>query len=56
MECPRCHHRAIIHIDLQMKERAVSLLRCTHCDLQTWRDDEAVISLDEVLDLARVQR
>ena len=54
MECPRCNHRAVINIDLQVQGRAVTFLRCTHCDLQTWRDDAAAISLDEVLDLARV--
>jgi endogenous inhibitor of DNA gyrase (YacG/DUF329 family) len=56
MECPRCTHRAVITIELPMNGQAVTFLRCTHCDLQSWRDEATAISLDQVLDLARVQR
>jgi hypothetical protein len=36
--------------------RDIVFHRCTKCESNTWEEDGGVLSLDEVLDLARASR
>jgi hypothetical protein len=41
---------------MKVAGREIVFRRCSNCESNTWQDDAGTLSLDEVLELARVVR
>jgi hypothetical protein len=51
--CAGCAKTVLITIRMRVAGREIVFHRCSKCEANTWKDDARVLSLDEVLDLAR---
>jgi hypothetical protein len=54
--CTGCAKTVLITIRMRVAGREIVFHRCSKCEANTWKDDVGVLSLDEVLDLARAGR
>jgi len=52
--CSRCAKGAVVTIRMRIAGREVVFHRCARCEANSWQDDEGVLSLGDVLELARV--
>jgi hypothetical protein len=52
--CTGCAKTVLITIRMRVAGREIVFHRCSKCEANTWKDDAGVLSLNEVLDLARV--
>lgn len=52
--CSRCAKGALITIRMRIAGREVVFHRCARCEANSWQDDGGVLTLTEVLELARV--
>jgi hypothetical protein len=46
----------VVTIRMRVGERELVFSGCARCESNTWEDDGDVVSLDEVLELARTTR
>lgn len=53
--CRGCAKARLITIRLRVAGREIVFHRCSKCEANTWNDDEGVLSLNEVLELARAR-
>jgi hypothetical protein len=51
--CTGCAKTVLITIRMRVAGREIVFHRCSKCEANTWKDDEGVLSLTEVLELAR---
>jgi hypothetical protein len=51
--CTGCAKTVLITIRMRVAGREIVFHRCSKCEANTWQDDSGVLSLTEVLDLAR---
>jgi hypothetical protein len=51
--CTGCAKTMLITIRMRVAGREIVFHRCSKCEANTWQDDSGVLSLTEVLDLAR---
>ncbi len=51
--CTGCANAPLITIRMRVAGRELEFNRCSRCESNTWQDDAGVLSLDEVLELAR---
>lgn len=59
MACSGCTGSAqsdVITIRMRIADEEVTFRRCGKCEANVWEDGEGRISLEEVLELARVSR
>ncbi|MGQ0825206.1 MAG: hypothetical protein ACT4OX_09315 [Actinomycetota bacterium] len=55
--CTGCAHDGpVITIRMRIAGHDVTFHRCGRCESNTWEEDGGVLSLDEVLELARAGR
>ena len=54
--CTGCAKTVLITIRMRVAGREIVFHRCSKCEANTWKDDVGVLSLNEVLDLARAGR
>jgi hypothetical protein len=54
--CTGCAKTMLITIRMRVAGREIVFHRCSKCEANTWKDDVGVLSLDEVLELARAGR
>jgi hypothetical protein len=54
--CTGCAKTVLITIRMRVAGREIVFHRCSKCEANTWQDDVGVLSLDEVLELARAGR
>lgn len=54
--CTGCANLAQITIRMRIAGRDIVFHRCAKCESNTWEGDGDVLSLDEVLELARASR
>ena len=54
--CTGCAKAALITIRMRVAGREIVFRRCAHCEANTWQDAGGVLSLDDVLELARAPR
>ena len=54
MRCSSCAHNALIEIRMEVGGAPVTFRRCGRCEAQGWESLDAPVSLDHVLDLARL--
>jgi hypothetical protein len=52
--CTRCAKGALITIRMRIAGREVVFRRCARCEANSWQDDTGIMTLSEVLELARV--
>ena len=52
--CTGCAKTVLITIRMRVAGREIVFHRCSKCEANTWQDDAGVLSLTEVLELARV--
>jgi hypothetical protein len=55
-QCTGCARQELITIRMRIAGREIVFHRCNGCESNTWRDADDVLSLDEVLELARAGR
>jgi hypothetical protein len=53
LACTGCAKAALITIHMRVAGREIVFRRCSRCEANTWQDAAGVLSLDEVLELAR---
>ena len=51
--CTGCAKTMLITIRMRVAGREIVFHRCSKCEANTWQDGEAVLSLNEVLELAK---
>src|SRR5438477_11238853 len=51
--CTGCAKTMLITIRMRVASREIVFHRCSKCEANTWQDDGGVLSLNEVLELAR---
>ena len=51
--CTGCAKTVLITIRMRVAGREIVFHRCSKCEANTWQDDAGVLSLTEVLELAR---
>ena len=57
VKCPQCTGSDCIEIEINLKqENTVRFMSCRRCEAKWWQREGATIALDEVLNLATVQR
>ena len=56
LTCTGCAKLAQITIRMRIAGRDIVFHRCARCESNTWEDGGDVLSLDEVLELARAGR
>ncbi len=54
--CTGCAKAVLITIRMRVAGREIVFRRCSKCESNEWVDDAGVLSLDEVLQLARAGR
>ncbi len=54
--CTGCAKAAQITIRMRIAAREIVFHRCSRCESNIWQDDAGVLTLDEVLELARAGR
>ena len=54
--CTGCAKAELITIRMRVAGREIVFHRCARCEANSWRADTGVLSLDEVLELARAGR
>ena len=52
--CTRCAKGALITIRMRIAGREVIFHRCARCEANSWQDDGGVLTLGDVLELAKV--
>ena len=52
--CSRCAKGAVVTIQMRIAGREVVFHRCARCEANSWQTDGGVLSLGDVLELARV--
>jgi hypothetical protein len=53
--CTGCAKAELITIRMRVAGREIVFRRCAKCESNSWQDDAGVLSLDEVLELARTR-
>ena len=53
--CTGCAKTALVTIRMRVAGHEIVFNRCNKCEANTWQDDGGRMSLDEVLELARVR-
>jgi formate dehydrogenase maturation protein FdhE len=57
VKCPQCTGSDCIEIEINLKqENTVRFMSCRRCEAKWWQREGSTIALDEVLNLATVQR
>jgi hypothetical protein len=56
MTCTGCAKTPLIAISMKIAGRDVVFRRCSLCEANIWESEEGVLTLDRVLDMARVTR
>lgn len=56
LACTGCANEVLITIRMRIGGRDIVFSRCSRCEANTWEQEDGVISLDAVLDLARASR
>jgi len=56
LSCTGCAKGALITIRMRIAGREIIFHRCARCESNTWEKEGDVLSLDEVLELARASR
>jgi hypothetical protein len=57
VKCPECSGTDCIEIEINLKEEnTVRFMSCRRCEAKWWQREGNAIALDEVLNLAAVQR
>ena len=56
LSCTGCAKGALITIRMRIAGREIVFHRCAKCESNTWEEEGGVLSLDEVLELARASR
>lgn len=56
LACTGCAKGALITIRMRIAGREIVFNRCARCESNTWQAEADVLSLDEVLELARTAR
>ena len=56
MVCTGCAKARLITISMKIGGREVVFRRCSLCEANVWEGEEGVLTLDRVLDMARVTR
>ena len=56
LACTGCAKAMLITIHMRVAGREITFRRCSKCESNTWQDDAGVLSLGEVLELARATR
>jgi hypothetical protein len=56
MDCPQCTRPAVITIRMRISDEEIVFHRCSVCEANVWANEGAVLTLDQVLDLARSAR
>jgi hypothetical protein len=54
--CTGCAKTALVTIRMRVAGREIVFRRCNKCEANSWQDGAGVLSLDEVLELARAGR
>jgi hypothetical protein len=54
--CTGCAKAALITIRMRVAGREIVFRRCARCEANTWQDAGGVLSLDDVLEIARAPR
>jgi hypothetical protein len=54
--CTGCAKGALITIRMRISGHEIVFRRCARCESNTWEEDGDVLTLHEVLDLARASR
>ena len=54
--CTGCAQRSLITIRMRIGGRDLVFHGCTRCEIHTWEEEGDVVSLDQVLELARGSR
>jgi hypothetical protein len=55
LDCTGCAKAALITIRMRVAGHEIVFRRCARCEANSWQDDAGVLSLDEVLELARAR-
>jgi hypothetical protein len=56
MTCTGCAKAPLIAISMKIAGREVVFRRCSRCEANIWESEEGILTLDRVLDMARVTR
>jgi hypothetical protein len=56
MDCPQCTRPTVITIRMRISAEEIVFHRCSVCEANIWASEGSVLTLDEVLDLARSAR
>lgn len=56
MACTGCAQDTVVTIRMRIAGEEITFRRCAKCEANVWEGGEGRISLEEVLDLARVAR
>jgi hypothetical protein len=56
MRCARCAKGSLVEIRMRVGESDLVFRRCGKCEAQGWESADGHVSLQRVLDLARVPR
>jgi hypothetical protein len=56
LTCTGCAKAMLITIHMRVAGHEITFRRCSKCESNTWQDDEGVLSLGEVLELAKAGR
>jgi hypothetical protein len=54
MQCTRCGRGSVIEIRMSLGDSDVTFRRCGRCETQGWSTSEGRVTLNRVLELARV--
>lgn len=52
MHCERCGSENLITIQLDLSDEALTLHRCSNCDIRVWEGRDGEVGLEHVLELA----
>lgn len=55
MQCSRCSQDGLVEIRMQIAGEDVTFHSCGRCEAKQWRSLDGPMSLDRVLDLARMR-
>jgi hypothetical protein len=56
MVCTGCAKASLVAIKMKIGGREVVFRRCNKCETNVWEGEEGVLSLERILDMARVTR
>ena len=57
MKCASCGSNEVLEVDIELGDGArIQFISCGFCESKLWRNDEKTSTLEEVLELASVNR